>query len=210
MSNRRVAVDDERLRRQIAFVLEIDQLKDVLRRSYRLSESGRENSAEHSWHLVMMAIVLGEHADEPIDLLHTLKMLAVHDLVEIDAGDTFVYDHADDAAVQAAKNEKEQRAADRVFGLLPDDQTDSIHDLWREYETRATAEARFAHTLDRLMPLLHNVHTAGRSWREHGVVASQVRALHATSGEGSRILGDYTQALIEEAVSKGFLSDEEP
>ena len=159
----------ERLERQIAFILEIDKLKSVLRRSYLLNEERHENSAEHSWHLSVMALVLAEHANAEINQLRVLKMLLVHDIVEIDSGDTYVYD----AAGNDTKAEREQEAARRIFGLLPGDQQLEITQLWQEFEARETPEAQFAAALDRLMPLLHNYHTEGRSWREHGIAKSR-------------------------------------
>src|SRR5690606_13001631 len=142
----------DRLQAQLAFLLEIDRLKRILRRTSLVGGDRRENSAEHSWHLAVMAMILAEHANEPVDALHVLKMLLVHDIVEIDAGDTFAYD------VQANqdKEAREQAAAERIFGLLPADQRDEIRAMWEEFDARVTPEARFANAMDRLMPALQN------------------------------------------------------
>lgn len=190
----------DRLRQQIEFLLEMDKLKSVLRRTYVLGTDRRENSAEHSWHLAVMAMVLAEHASAPVDILRVLKMLLVHDIVEIDAGDTYVYD------VQTDKAANESAAADRIFGLLPDDQRDEMHGLWEEFEARETPEARFAAALDRLMPMLHNSHSQGRSWREHGITADQVLARNAHIADGSPNLWEYAALMIRDAVVQGYLA----
>lgn len=194
-----------RLDSQLLFILELDRLKSVMRRTRLLSGDRYENSAEHSWHLAMMALVLHEHAnrpsDRPLDLLRVLKMLLVHDIVEIDAGDTFAYDKAG----HASKVEREQGAAERIFGLLPDDQEQEMRALWDEFEERATSEARFAAALDRLMPLLHNAHGGGASWREHGIVLAQVEALATHVGDGSNTLAEVVDRLLDESVALGLL-----
>ncbi|MGI4788091.1 MAG: HD domain-containing protein [Janthinobacterium lividum] len=197
-------MDTERLDRQISFILEIDKLKSVLRRSYLLNEPRHENSAEHSWHLSVMALVLAEHANAEVDTLRVLKMLLVHDIVEIDAGDTFVYD----TAGNETKAAREQEAARHIFGLLPTDQQRELTQLWQEFEARTTPEAKFAAALDRLMPLLHNFHTQGRSWKEHGISQEQVLRLNRHIADGSETLWDYVKALINEATDRGFLTDE--
>lgn len=194
--------DTSRLARQIHFILEIDRLKSVLRRSYLIGADRLENSAEHSWHLAMLAIVLAEHANESIDLLTVLKMVLIHDLVEIDAGDTYPYD----PEAVAGQAEREHRAADRLFALLPADQAADLHALWHQFDRRETPEARFAAALDRLMPLLHNYHTAGRAWLEHGVTRAQVLERNRHSGEGSTVLWAFAAELIEEAVGLGYLA----
>lgn len=194
--------DTDRLARQLEFVLEADRLKGVLRRSYVLDPRRRENSAEHSWHLSVMALVLTEHADDTIDLTKVLRMVIVHDLVEIDAGDTFIYD-ASGAADKAAR---EQAAAERLFTLLPDEQGRELRAVWDEFEAKATPEARFAAALDRLMPILHNFHGEGGSWREHGIVDSQVRALVETMRDGSETLWAYAHQVIDTAVERGYLT----
>ena len=192
----------DRLTQQIAFLLEVDKLKGILRRSYLLSGTRRENSAEHSWHLSVMAMLLAEHANAPVDTLHVLKMLLVHDIVEIDADDTYCYDEVG-ARDKAAR---EQRAANRIFSLLPPDQEQEMHGLWDEFEERKTPEAKFAAALDRLMPLLHNYHTQGRSWQENGIVSRQVLERNAHIADGSEDLWRYVHALIEDAVARGYLA----
>ncbi len=191
----------ERLHKQIQFILEIDRLKTVIRQTLLTDRSRQENSAEHSWHLAIMALLLSEYANQPVDLPRVVKMVLIHDLVEIDAGDTFIYDdkgHQD-------KAEREQRAAERLFGLLPDDQAGELKSLWEEFEERQTPDARFASALDRLHPMLHNVQTEGASWRKHGITSDLVLARNRTMAEGSTELWEYAQAMIEEAVRKGYL-----
>src|SRR2546422_9454252 len=155
----------QRLDLQIRFILEIDKLKTILRRTYLLNEDRAENTAEHSWHLAIMALLLAEHANEPVNVARVVKMVLVHDIVEIDAGDTYFYDTA--AALD--KSEREHAAADRLYGILPADQGKELRDLWEEFEAAKTADARFALALDRFMPQLHNYHTHGRAWAEHGI-----------------------------------------
>lgn len=183
------------------FILEIDKLKAVLRRSLLLDSHRRENSAEHSWHLAMMALVLAEHSNESIDLLHTLKLLLVHDIVEIDAGDTYAYD----SDGHAGKDERESMAAERIFGLLPVDQGEDLLNLWEEYERQETPEARFALALDRLMPMLHNFHTGGITWRENRVTIPQVEERMAPVEVASDALGRAVSAIVEQAVASGLL-----
>jgi putative hydrolase of HD superfamily len=196
-------LNTERLARQIAFLIEIDKLKSILRRTYLVDDPRHENSAEHSWHLAVMAMLLAEHANAEVNLLHVLKMLLVHDVVEIDSGDTYIYD----VAGNASKAVREQEAARRLFGLLPDDQRDEMHRLWEEFEARRTPEARFAAALDRLMPMLHNYHTQGRSWREHGVTSAQVIDRNGHMAEGAAGLWEYAEAMIQDAVGKGYLTE---
>src|SRR6266508_1253015 len=152
---------DDRLARQVAFLVEADKLKTILRRTPLVDSSRLENSAEHSWHLVLVAMIVREHAALPIDLLHVIEMVAVHDLVEIDAGDTFAYD----TAGLATRLEREIAAAERIFGLLPDDQRHYVQALWEEFEAQDTPESRFANAIDRLQPFLLNAHSQGGSWR---------------------------------------------
>ena len=192
------------LDRQIAFILEIDKLKSVLRRSYLLNEARRENSAEHSWHLSVMALMLAEHANAELDQLRVLRMLLVHDIVEIDSGDTYIYDQAGNDTKAA----REQEAASRIFGLLPSNQSAEVQALWQEFEARDTPEAKFAAALDRLMPLLHNYYTEGRSWREHNISKEQVLRLNRHIAAGSQSLWEYAKALIDDAAAQGFLTDD--
>ena len=192
----------DRLSRQIAFLVETEKLKAVLRRTSPINAARRENTAEHSWTLALMAIVLAEHADQQLDLLRVLRMLLIHDLVEIDAGDTFCYD----TAANATKADRETRAAERIFGLLPEPQAGEFRELWQEFEARTSAEATFANSLDRLMPLLQNTHNGGGSWREHGVTSEQAFDRNRHIGDGSIALWDYAQALLTEAQQLNLFS----
>lgn len=189
----------DRLARQLQFVLEIDRLKSVYRRTYLVDGSRSENSAEHSWHLALLAMVLSEHANESLDVFKVIKMVLIHDIVEIDAGDTYIYGD------QAGKEERERTAAERIFGLLPPDQEHEFRALWEEFESAQTPEARFASALDRFMPQLHNYHTQGRSWQEHGISAERVLERNVEISDGSVVLWEWTQVLIERAVEEGFL-----
>jgi putative hydrolases of HD superfamily len=188
---------------QLRFLLEADRLKGVLRQSRIVDGSRRENSAEHSWHLALMSLVLGEYAPPGTDLGRVTAMLLVHDLVEIDAGDLFVY--AGEQA-QARQEEAERAAADRLFALLPDGQAGSVRALWDEFEERRTPEAKFARALDRLQPMLANYEQGGGTWAQHGVPASQVLAKVALIEDGSATLGQFARELISAAVSRGFLA----
>lgn len=194
-------MNEERLDRQIRFVTEIDKLKAIERRSYILGGKRLENTAEHSWHIIVLAMVLAEYANLPVDLLHVLEMLAVHDLVEIDAGDTFCYDEEGNMS----KDQRETQAAERIFALLPEDQRDEFHALWREFEERSTAEARFANAMDRTMPLLHNFYAQGRPWQEHGIRSDQVTERIAPIGDGSQTLWEYARKVVEDSIEKGYL-----
>jgi putative hydrolase of HD superfamily len=163
-------VPDDRLARQIAFLVEADKLKQILRRTPLVDGSRQENSAEHSWHMILGALVAREYVPEPVDLGHAIELIAVHDLVEIDAGDTFAYD----VPAQAGKDLRERSAAERLFGLLPVDQAERLRTWWEEFEAQETVEARFANAIDRLQPLLQNVHSGGGSWSTHDVSRDQV------------------------------------
>lgn len=193
----------DRLRRQLAFIVEIDKAKTVLRNSLVIEAGRRENDAEHAWHLAVMAQLLAEYARGEIDVDRVIEMLLVHDLVEIDAGDTFIYD----TAARERQAEKERAAADRIFGLLPGDQAAALRERWEEFEARQTPDARFAFALDRLQPLLLNFHTQGHAWRKHGVRQGQVLAINATIAEGAPELWEYARGLIEEAVRRGYLAE---
>lgn len=192
-----------RLADQIRFIVEIDKVKGVFRRTYLMDKSRRENDAEHSWHLAVMAILLSEYAAQrSIDVLRVVKMVLIHDLVEIDAGDTFCYDEAG----HADKPQREQAAADRIFPLLPGDQAAEFRALWDEFEARQTPDARFAAALDRLQPLLHNYHTEGAAWREHGITVDQVLDHNRHIAKGAPQLWDYAEDFIRDAVEKGYLA----
>ena len=197
-----VPADPDRLARQIAFVVEIDKLKRVLRQNVVTGEARRENGAEHSWHLTAMVLALAEYAAPGIDLLRVLEMLVIHDLVEIDAGDTFLYDPAA-VADQAAR---ERTAAARLYGMLPDDQANDLAALWQEFEAGATPDAAFARAIDHLQPVLLNHATEGGSWRAHGVRGADVLAKKRPIERASPALWRYTEALIRECIAKGWLA----
>ncbi|TFG58121.1 MAG: HD domain-containing protein [Spirochaetales bacterium] len=191
-----------RLEKQIRFLVEADKLKDIYRRSFLVNGSRKENDAEHSWHFALCALVLREYADEPdLDLLTVLKMALVHDLVEIYAGDTYIYD----AAGRETQAAREREAADRLFPMLPREQAEEFRRLWMEFEEKRTKEARFAGAIDRLQPLLLNYFSGGESWREHGVNAEQVFEITSRISEGSMTLWEYARGLIREAVDGGIL-----
>ncbi len=196
--------DPTRLHQQLQFIVEIDKLKHVLRQTLLIDKSRRENDAEHSWHLAMMAILLSEYAETEVNLVRVLKMVLIHDLVEIDAGDTFCYD---EQAIQT-QADREKAAADRIFGLLPADQTDQLRSLWEEFEAKQSADARFAAALDRLQPILHNYHTQGGTWKKAGVTISKVRQRIAPIALGSPRLGKFAEDLIQDALRQGFLAKE--
>ncbi|HOR29713.1 MAG TPA: HD domain-containing protein [Candidatus Sumerlaeota bacterium] len=195
---------EERLERQLAFVHEIDKLKRIERRNYLTDGSRRENSAEHSWHLALMALVLAEWSNEErIDLGRVLPMLLLHDLVEIDAGDTFVYDEA----AHADKAAREEAAADRIFGLLPEEQGRRLRALWEEFESGQSAEAQFARALDRLQPIMMNFASGGKPWVDHRITRRQVVGRNQHIEQGSRRLWDVARGIIERACKAGLLAD---
>lgn len=193
--------ENERLRRQIDFLIEIDRLKTVLRQTVLTDGSRPENTAEHSWHLALMVLVLAEWSDEPIDAVCVLEMLLVHDVVEIDAGDTFCYDEE----ANLDKAAREERAAERIFGLLPDDQAAHLRGRWEEFEARATAEARFANAVDRLQPMMHNYLTTGHSWRRHGIRRDQVEERNRPIADGSEELWRFARRFLSDAEARGWL-----
>ncbi|MGR5360026.1 HD domain-containing protein [Vibrio mediterranei] len=191
-----------RLEQQLNLLMELDKLKAVLRRTRVRCADGRfENSAEHSWHVAMMALLLQEHANEPVDIAKVVKMLLLHDMVEIDAGDTFVYD----TAAYETQQQTELEAAKRLFGMLPDDQREALFSVWREFEAAESAEARFAKALDRLIPMLLNYHNDGQSWIENNVSKQQVMQVNQRIEKGSQVLWDKAKLLIEEATENGWL-----
>lgn len=192
-----------RLFDQVRFILEIDRLKSVLRQTVLVDESRRENSAEHSWHLATMAFLLHEYAVEPVDLLRVMKMVLVHDIVEIDAGDTFCYDES----AHDDKLEREREAADRIFNLLPSEQAKELRCLWDEFEAGESSEARFACSLDRLQPVLLNLAVRDSSWRRHDISAGQVVKRNRPIGDGAPELWKYVEDEIGKAVANGVLSE---
>ncbi|SFQ97725.1 putative hydrolases of HD superfamily [Lentzea waywayandensis] len=191
---------DSRLREHLTFLIEVDQLKTVLRASPLAAADRRENDAEHSWHLALMVLTLAEYADEPIDVGHTMKLVVVHDLVEIYAGDTPIYD----TELGESQQEREEAAADRLFGILPEDAGRALRALWDEFEARKTPEARFAKAMDRLQPLLLNWMAKGGTWRTPGVTAEAVRGRKAVIGEGSTKLWEAALELIDEGERRGW------
>lgn len=191
-----------RLARQIAFIIEADRLKEVFRQSLNSQSRRRENDAEHSWALCLIAITVLEHANVPeLDVLRVLKMLLIHDIVEIDAGDTFAYDEA----AMATQYERESKAADRLFGLLSEDQGAEFRNLWEEFEAHRTAEAKFARSIDRFQPMLLNCLTEGAAWNKHGVTSDMVIDRNRMIADGCTSLWEYAQKMVERAVEAGHL-----
>jgi len=195
-------MENARLARQVRFIVEVDKLKEIFRQTLVTQSRRHENDAEHSWHLCLMVLVLAEHANVPaLDVLRVLKMLLLHDIVEIDAGDTFAYD----TARMAGQHEREARAADRLFGLLPADQAAEFRALWDEFEARATPEAKFAAAMDRFQPMLLNCLTEGAAWRMHGVTSDRVLARNAHIADGAAEVWAYAARMIAQAVASGHL-----
>jgi putative hydrolase of HD superfamily len=192
----------ERLARQIAFLIECDRLKDIVRQTLNAHSGRPENDAEHSWALCLFVMTLAEHSNTPIDVLRVMKMLLIHDLVEIDAGDTFAYD----TARLVDQHEREAAAATRLFGLLPDDQAAEFRALWDEFEDRQTTDARFAHAIDRCQAMLLNCLSKGVTWSRHNVRLDQIRARNAPIGEGSAVLWTHMSHLLDEAVQAGHVT----
>jgi putative hydrolase of HD superfamily len=191
---------DERIQKQIDFIVEIDKLKEIVRQTYLLDGSRREDDAEHSWHIAMMALVLAEHANVHCDMLRSIKMLLIHDIVEIDAGDAFIYDEK----ANEGKGERERMAARRIFNILPEDQAEVYLELWREFEERTTPESLFANSVDRLEPILQNYYTKGKTWQAHGIKPSQVLEKNRRIEDGSEVLWAYAQQVIRESQENGY------
>ena len=192
----------ERLARQIAFLIECDRLKDIVRQTLNAHSGRPENDAEHSWAVCLFVMTLAEHSNTPIDVLRVMKMLLIHDIVEIDAGDTFAYD----TARLVDQHEREAAAATRLFGLLPDDQSAEFRALWDEFEDRQTADARFAHAIDRCQAMLLNCLSKGVTWSRHNVRLDQIRGRNAPIGEGSAVLWTHMSHLLDEAVQAGHVT----
>jgi putative hydrolases of HD superfamily len=193
----------QRLARQIEFIAECDKLKEIFRQTINTQSRRPENDAEHSWAFCLCVIVLAEHANVPhLDVLRVLKMGLIHDLVEIDAGDTFAYD----AAAAANQHAREALAADRIFGLLPADQSREFRALWDEFEARATPEAKFAHACDRFQPMLLNARTQGGSWRAHGITHDRAQLRGAPIADGSVVLWESIEQMLRDAVAAGHLA----
>lgn len=194
----------EDLLKQVAFIKEIDKLKYIQRKTKLFNSDRPENDAEHSWHLAMMTIVLAEHSDKPIDVLKVVKMVLIHDIVEIDAGDTFIYD----SAKNHTNTDEELIAAKRIFGLLPAAQAEEFIAIWEEFEAGESDEAKFAKAMDRLEPLLQNTSNNGGTWREFDVPYQKVYEKKKAIKEGSEVIWDYAEKLINESVEKGILRKE--
>jgi putative hydrolase of HD superfamily len=192
-----------RLEAQLTFLKELDKLKRVIRQTILVDGSRKENTAEHSWHATMATLILSEYADEPVDVLRVVKMMLVHDIVEIDAGDTFAFDEVG----YQDKPEREQQAAARIFGLLPAEQGDEYRALWEEFEAAQSSEAKFANAMDQIMPFLHNIWTEGNgSWKEHRITLEQVLPRYEQRiGVGSSALWEYVQRILDKATRNGWL-----
>lgn len=193
-----------RLEQQVNFIVEIDKVKNIFRQTYLADANRKENDAEHSWHLAISAFLLKEHVKEEVDLLKTILMVLIHDLVEIDAGDTYAYDDA--GAID--KREREEKGAERIFGMLPEDQGTYFRELWEEFEAYESADAKFAHLLDNFQPLLLNDASNGKSWKEHGVKKSQIYKRNEKIEETSVPVWEYMKALVQKHIELGHVKDE--
>ena len=193
---------DERFDKQLAFILELDKEKSVFRQTHLSDYSRRENDAEHAWHMAIMLYLLKEYANEPFDLAKAMMMALIHDVVEIDAGDTYAYDEE----AKKTQAEREAKAAERIFGLLPDDQRDELRALFEEYEAQETPEAHIVRSMDSLQPLLLNDKTEGRDWRSHGVRMAQVIKRQEPGRLGSEKIFEFSKALIERNVEEGKIA----
>lgn len=196
--------DSGRLKKQMEFILELDKLKHVMRQSYVADGSRHENDSEHSWHLALMAMLLSEYANEKVDVLQVIKMVLIHDAVEIDAGDTYAYDEAGNAT----KRQGEVAAAERIFNILPKDQAEEMRALWEEFEACETPESKFANVLDRVQPVMLNDITGGRAWREHDVATGQVLERNKKTRDGSEGLWEYVRDIIDKNEKLGNLRGE--
>ena len=193
-----------RLEKQISFIVEIDKVKNIFRQTLLADGNRKENDAEHSWHIALMAILLKEYAEDEVDVLKVMTMVLLHDLVEIDAGDTYAYD----TVAAASKREREVKAADRIFGMLPEDQGNYFRTLWDEFEEYETADAKYAHLLDNLQPLLLNDASGGISWREHGVKKAQIYKRNERIEETSAVIWKKMQELIDKNIALGNVKEE--
>lgn len=194
-------MNTDNLLKQISFIKEIDKLKYIQRKTKLFNSDRNENDAEHSWHLAMMAIVLAEHSDRPVDILKVVKMVLIHDIVEIDAGDTFIYD----TVKNHTNTDEELEAAKRIFGLLPSEQAKEYIDIWKEFEDGLTDEAKFARSMDRLEPLLQNTSNNGGTWAEFNVDYQKVYDKKKAIKNGSATIWNYAENLLNESVEKGIL-----
>lgn len=199
-------LDKERFEKQIAFILEADKEKNILRQTHLSCHGRRENDAEHAWHMAIMVYLLKEYANEKFDLARAMMMALIHDVVEIDAGDTYAYD----TEAKTTQREREALAADRIFGILPEDQRDELRTLFEEFEECKTPEARFAHAMDNFQPLLLNDSNDGGDWREHSVRRSQVVGRQSTSALGSKAIWEHSIKMIEKNVAAGNIINDTP
>ena len=193
-----------RFEQQMKFILEIDKVKNVFRQTYLADGNRKENDAEHSWHMAIMAYLLKEYAQEEVDIMRVVLMVLIHDLVEIDAGDTYAYD----LDGLQTKREREVKAAERIFGLLPKDQEEQFRELWDEFEAYESAEAKYAHMLDNFQPLMLNDALDGKSWKEHKVKKSQIYSRNAKTMEGSEKIWEYMKDLVQKNIDRGNIQDE--
>ena len=195
---------DERLKKQLDFILEVDKVKNIFRQTYLADGNRKENDAEHSWHMAIMAYLLKEYSNEPVDIGKVMLMCLIHDIVEIDAGDTYAYD-AENLKTQKAR---EDAAKERIFSILPEEQKEELIKLFDEFEAFETAESKFAHAMDNLQPLILNNSNGGGDWREHGVTARQVYGRQSKTKLGSERLYEVTDKLIQENINKGNIKAE--
>ncbi len=194
-----MTAENERLQKQIAFIKEIDKVKSIFRQTYLADGTRKENDAEHSWHIALMAVLLKEYVSEDVDVAKVMTMVLIHDLVEIDAGDTYAYD----SEGAKSKREREVKAADRIFGILPEDQGMYFRELWEEFEAYETPDAKYAHLLDNFQPLLLNDASGGRSWNEHGVHKSQIYKRNEKVQETSEEIWNTIQEVVESHIARG-------
>jgi|SRR5690554_330027 len=192
----------ERFQKQINFLIEIDKVKSIFRRTRIFNNKRYENDAEHGWHMSLMALILAEYSNEKIDICKVIKMALIHDLVEIDAGDTFLY-----ADNQTEKIMNERKCAERIFGLLPEDQYKEIMGLWEEFEAKETFEAKFAGSMDRLGPIMQNFYDNGHAWKKHNITSDKVLKVNKQIQNGSEELWEYAKSLIEKSIEKGNLEN---
>ena len=197
-------MDNERIRKQIDFILEADKEKNIFRQTHLSGNGRRENDAEHAWHMAVMIYLLKEYANEEFDIAKAMLMALIHDIVEIDAGDTYAYDPKG----LETKEAREDQAAKRLFGLLPEDQGEELKRLFEEYEANETPEARFVHVMDNFQPLLLNNSNDGKDWKEHGITKSQVLKRHMKTKLGSNVIWERSEKIIEDNVRRGNLKDE--
>lgn len=203
-AERKYAMEKERIEKQIDFILEADKEKNILRQTHLSGNGRRENDAEHAWHMAVMVYLLKEYANEEFDVARAMMMALIHDIVEIDAGDTYAYD----LKGLETQKEREAQAAERIFGLLPEDQKEELKGLFEEFEMAETPESRFVRAMDNFQPLLLNHSNHGRDWTEHGIGKSQVMERQGRTKAGSDILWERTEKIIEENVRKGSIKDE--